>query len=134
MIQPLLVFSDWGIFVLRVVLGIIMVAHGLPKIKDLKGTAKGFVDMGFKPGMFWGTIVAILEFVGGIGLIVGFLTQLIAFFIAIEFIVIILKLKRSRKFTGGYDFDILIVAAALLIATIGSGALSLEEFLRLVLY
>lgn len=111
-----------------------MVAYGLPKIKDLKGTAKSFVDMGFKPGMFWGTIVAILEFVGGIGLIFGFLTQLIALLIAIEFIVIILKLKRGRKFAGGYDFDLLIVAAALLIATIGSGALSLEEFLRLVLY
>lgn len=111
-----------------------MVAHGLPKIRNLKGTAKNFVDMGFKPGMFWGTIVAFLEFVGGIGLIFGFLTQLIALLIAIEFIVIILKPKRGRKFAGGYDFDLLIVAAALLIATIGSGALSLEEFLRLVLY
>ncbi|MCP6720165.1 MAG: DoxX family protein [Patescibacteria group bacterium] len=134
MIQPLLVFSDWGIFILRVVLGLIMVAYGLPKIKNLKRTAKSFAGMGFKPGKFWGTTVAILEFIGGIGLIIGFLTQLIALLIAIEFIVIILKLKQGQKFAGGYDFDLLIVAAALLITTLGSGALSLEGSLGIFLY
>ncbi len=136
MIQPLLVFSDWGIFVLRVVLGLIMVAHGLPKVKNLKKTAESFKGMGFWPAGFWATVVAFVEFGGGLALIFGFLTQFFALLIAIQFIVILLKLKfkPEAKFKGGYEFDLLIFASALILATLGGGALSLERALGLILY
>lgn len=136
MIQPLLVFSDWGIFILRVVLGLIMVAHGLPKIKNLRGTAREFGGMGFRPGIFWATIVALVEFVGGLGLILGFFTQFFALLVAVQFIVILfkLKLRPGAKLAGGYELDLLIAASALILATLGSGALSLEQFLGVILY
>jgi len=134
MIQFLLIFSDWGILILRVALGLILIVQGWPKIKNLRGTAENFSGMGFKPGFFWGTLVAFLEFFGGIGLVVGFFTQLIALFVALQFIVIILKLKHGKILASGVQFDLLIVAAALILVTLGSGAFSLERFLGFVFY
>ncbi len=133
MIQPLLVFSDWGILILRVVLGLILVVHGWPKIKDIKGTA-AWIGQIFKPGIFWATVVALTEFVGGLFLIFGFFTQVVAFFVAIEFVVIILKVKKGKPLVDGYELDLLVLAAALLLLTLGSGGISLDNYWGVFLY
>lgn len=127
MIQPLFVFYDWGLLALRVVLGVVMVAHGFPKLKNLKATGGGFAAMGFKPGVFWAVVVGVVEFVGGLMLIAGFLTQLAALFVFLQFLVVIFKVKRGKGFTWGYEFDLLIAAAALLLMTTGGGLWSVEQ-------
>lgn len=134
MIQPLWVFSDWGLLVLRVVLGAILIAHGYPKLKGLRQTAESFSQMGFKPGMFWATLAMLVELVGGAFLILGLLVQVVAFFLAIEFIVIILKVKRKAGLVGGFEFDLLILAAALALLVLGAGRFSLDTVLGLIIY
>ncbi len=134
MIQPFLIFNSWAILILRVALGIILVAHGWPKLKNLKATAASFTAMGFKPGRFWGTLVAVLEFFGGLFLIGGFLTQAVSVLVVIQFLVIILKVKASKGLVEGYEFDLLIAAAALLLATTGGGAHTLDRALRIFIY
>ena len=133
MIQFLFSFADWGFLALRVVLGVILIANGLPKLKNLKATAKSFSSMGFRPGMFWGALVALLEFAGGIALIVGFLTQIISLLLVIQFLVILVVLKRKEKF-GEKDFDLLILGALLVLLTVGGGAYSLDEYYSFILY
>ncbi len=134
MIQLFYVFSDWGILALRLALGAIFIAHGWPKVKDLRGTAEKFASMGFKPAKFWATLVAFLEFVGGIALLFGFLTQILAALFAAQFIVIILKLKRKKGLVDGYEFDLLILAALLALLALGGGSASADSFFRLLLY
>ncbi len=134
MIQLLLIWSDWGILLLRVVLGLIFVRHGLPKMKDLKATGESFAGMGFKPGRFWGTLVAILEIVGGLALIAGFFTQIVAALFVIEFIVILAAVKRKSGFVGGYEFDLLILASVVLLVLLGSGSISIDRLLGILLY
>lgn len=133
MIQPLFIFSDWGILVLRVVLGLILVFHGWPKIKNIKGTVE-WMSQTFKPSLFWATAVSLVEFVGGLMLIFGFLTQPIALLVAIQFSVIILKVNRQKGFVGGYEFDLLILAAALALVTLGSGTYALDDYFGLWIY
>lgn len=133
MIQPLLVFSDWGILALRLALGVILVVHGWPKIKNLKGTAE-WMGKTFKPGIFWATVVALTEFVGGLFLIFGFLTQVVAFFVVIQFLVIIFKVKKGKPLVDGYEFDLLILAAAIVLLTLGSGGVSLDNYFGIILY
>lgn len=133
MIQPLFVFGGIGIAFLRVVLGIILIAHGWPKIKNIKGTAE-WVGQIFRPGIFWATVVSILEFVGGILLLAGFLTQLIAVLVVIQFAVIILKMKLKKGLVDGYELDLIILAVAIALAVLGSGAYSLENFLGFIVY
>lgn len=134
MIQFLLIFGDWGLLVLRVIMGFIMVKHGWPKVKDLKTTAANFEGMGFKPGRFWGTLVALAEFIGGLALIFGFLTQVFAIILLVEFAVILLAIKRKAGFVGGYEFELLIFGVLLLLALFGAGSVSLDWNLGLVIF
>lgn len=134
MIQPLLIFSDWAIFIGRVVLGLILMRHGLPKLRNLKGTGEWFQSISFRPGNFWAAVAGIVEFVGGLALVLGFLGQLAAFFVVLEFAVVLLKFKGKAMFQEDSEKDWLIFSLALLVLTLGSGALSADEILGLVLY
>jgi putative oxidoreductase len=127
MIQPLFVFYDWGLLALRVVLGLILVVHGFPKLKGIKATGGKFAAMGFKPGAFWATVAGVVEFAGGLFIIAGFFTQLAALFVFLQFLVIIFKVRRGKSFAGEYEFDLLIAAAALLLMTTGGGLWSVEQ-------
>lgn len=124
--------SDLVIFLLRVFLGAVFIVHGWPKIKDLKQTAQNFEGMGFKPGTFWGPFVAILEFFGGLALLLGFLTQIFALLFAVEFVVITLwKIKSGQKFAGGYEFDLSLLVMSLILLVSGSGLASLDGYINL---
>lgn len=64
---------------LRVVAGLFLMIHGVPKIIDPLGSA-GMVEMlGFYPGVFWSPLLAITEFFGGILLAIGLFTRPAAF-------------------------------------------------------
>lgn len=134
MIQPLFVFSDLAIVILRLILGVILLVHGVQKIRGWGGTLKGFKKMGFKPGALWLGIATVIEVGGGLLLILGLFTQIIALLVALQFIIVILKLKWRQGLAGGYEFDLLILGAALLLATVGGGAYDLDSFLGILVY
>jgi putative oxidoreductase len=121
------IYSAQAIFVLRVVLGILFVVHGWPKIKNLRETQANFGAMGFKPGVLWGTIAAVLEFFGGLAIVFGILTQAAALFIAAEMLVAVgWKIKKGQGFVGGYELDLVLFVAALALAALGGGAYALD--------
>jgi putative oxidoreductase len=123
MVQPLLIFGDWGILVLRIVLGIILVAHGWSKIRNLKDTGGAFV------------VTSLVEFVGGLFIVFGFLTQTAAVLVAIQFLVILLiKTKRGQKLVPSFEFELLIFAAALALVALGGGLYALDEYLGIWVY
>ena len=134
MITTLLIYSDTGIAILRIVLALVLMAHGLPKLKNLKQTAEQFSAMGFKRARFWGTVVAVVESLGGLLLLLGFFTQIVAVIIAVQFLVATLKVKLAKGLVGGYEFDLLILAAAFALITLGGGAWSLDSLLRILVY
>ena len=133
MIPYLLTYSDWGILVLRMAVGVILLAHGVSKMKNIRSTADWMSSM-FKPGIFWAVLVTVLEVFGGVGIIIGFLTQVIAAFVVIQFIVIILRINGKKGLVGGYEFDLIILASAITLLTLGSGAMSIDHALGLLLY
>lgn len=134
MIQLFLVFSDWAVLFLRVVLALILIRHGLPKLKNLKETASWFQGAGFKPGSGWAFVAGITEAVAGLAILIGFLTQVFALIVVLEFIVILVKFRGDKMFTKESELDWLVLAAALILVTLGSGVLSLERYLDLILY
>lgn len=124
------IFSNWALLVLRVVFGLIFVVHGWPKIKNLKMTAQNFSAMGFRPGGFWGPLVAVVEFFGGLALILGFYVQVVAALFVVQFLVInIWKIIKRQPFVGGFEFDLLLLAVALALLTLGAGAFSLDRII-----
>lgn len=132
MIQSLLIYSDWTILLLRVVLALIFLAHGWPKIKNLKANAQWFQSVGFRPGVLWGTVAALVEFVGALLLIVGLFTPIVSLLIAGQMTVAALwKIKNGKGLVNGYELDLILAASALLLATLGSGMLSLDNYWHL---
>ena len=127
----LLLWSEWAIFALRVFVGALFLAHGLPKLKNLKGTGEWFQSVGFKPRFFWGTVAALAEFFGGMALILGFFTQVAAAILALQFLVILAwRLKRRDSFVGGWELDLVVLGALFALLTLGGGAYALDYWLR----
>ncbi len=129
-IQTLLNYHEWSLMALRLVVAVIFLAHGWPKIKNLKHTAVMFTQMGFKPGALWGTIVAAIEFFGGVGLLLGFYTQVYAAVLVVQMLVATLwKIRIGKKLVDGYELDLLLVAATLVLVTGGPGMYALDTWL-----
>ncbi|PSJ59098.1 DoxX family protein [Kumtagia ephedrae] len=60
---------------LRVVAGLALVTHGVPKIVNPFGAAGMVESLGFYPGVFWSPLLAAAEFFGGILIALGLLTR-----------------------------------------------------------
>lgn len=115
-------WGGWGFVIPRIILGVLFIVHGWPKIKDLKQNAKNFHGMGFKPGALWGTVAALLEFLGGIALVLGVWVPYICLLFMAQFIVILVwKWAKRMPFVGGWELDALVFALTLVLFTLYGG-------------
>ena len=123
---------DIGLLILRVFIGWIFIYHSWSKLTNSKGMAAG---MG-KPQMAGAMkFLGLVEIIGGIALILGFLTELAALGLVVVMLGAI-YMKSSKWKTPfstmkgtGWEFDFVILGAALAIAFIGAGLISLDAFL-----
>jgi uncharacterized membrane protein YphA (DoxX/SURF4 family) len=110
------------LLLVRIMLGVVLLYFGIPKIKDLKQNGKNFVAMGFKPGMLWGTIVAFLEVVGAVLIILGVFAWIPAGLLAIQMLVgAIWKIWWTPKKFPDWSYDLLLFLVLLIVFFIGSG-------------
>lgn len=120
-----------GLFVLRVILGITMAAHGYQKlfVYGIAGVQGAFAKMGAPVPMITGPLVSGLEFFGGIALVIGLLTRLLGLALAVDMLGAILIVHGSAGFfmPTGYEFVLMLLAASLCLALAGPGALSVDE-------
>lgn len=124
-------FPDIAALVGRLALGAILLAHGWPKIKDLSKPI-GFVKgTGWPGGAAFAVLFSLLEFFGGIALILGLLTQFVAILFFLEMIAttVFSKTKLNKKFMLGYELDLGYAAFALVLALLGPGSWSLDRIL-----
>ena len=123
-------YDVWAVLILRLVLGAIFIVHGWPKIKDLKQNAKNFQGMGFRPGILFGSVIAFLEFFGGIALALGLFVLPISALFILQFLVISFwKIVKRMPFVGGWEFDLLILAGVIVLFSLGGSAWSLDRLL-----
>ena len=124
----LLNYSFFAPLILRVILGLVFVVHGYPKLFGGKfGETAGFFEsVGIRPAKFWAFIVGVVEFFGGIALILGFATQLVALLLAINMLVAIWKVKFRGGFANGYEFDLVLLIIALSLMLTGAGAYAID--------
>lgn len=117
---------------LRIAIGSLYIYHGYPKLGTArKGTAEWLKSIGF-PGSL-ATLAGVVEFFGGIALILGILTSIVAALSAIWMIATtwLSMTKIKKKYAGGYELDVTLVLASLALAAVGGGSLSLDYLLRI---
>ena len=133
--------EDIALLVLRLVLGGIFVAHGAQKLfgsfdgPGLKGTASFFEQIGLKPGRTMAFLAGLAEFGGGLLVLVGFLTPLGAFALIAVQAVAIARVHAPNGFfneSGGYEFNLVLIAVAGALILTGSGAYGLDAGLEIL--
>jgi len=124
-----------GLLLLRAVLGLTLAAHGAQKLfgsfggPGLKGAAVGMEQLGFSPGRRNALAAGLIEFGGGLLLVVGAATPLAA---AVSFSVMIVAGVSAHLKGGfflqnhGYEYTLVLGLAALSLAFTGPGPLSLD--------
>lgn len=120
-----------GLTVLRVVVGIVFLMHGYQKLFKFgfHGVAGMFGHIGIPLPAFFAVVVTLVEFVGGILLIVGLATRIAAGLIAIDMLVAILAVHLKNGFFNpmGFEFPLTLLAAAICLMLAGGGSLSLKR-------
>jgi putative oxidoreductase len=129
---------DWALLVVRIVVGVIFMAHGAQKLFGAFG-GPGLSAVVQMMGPL-GYLVAIGEFFGGLGLVLGFLSR----FSAASIIIIMLgavamvhgKFGFFMNWAGnqageGFEYHLLAIGALLPIMIVGPGRFAIGRFLPL---
>ena len=126
---------DLGLGILRVVLAVIYISHGAPKLLGGVGSlARTLTGAGFPVATAWAWLVTLLEFFGGLLLLVGLLVTPIALLFCVEMILGILIVHAANGWyvigpgSGGVEFNVLLIASLLTLVFAGPGAAALDRY------
>jgi putative oxidoreductase len=123
---------DLALLILRIVIGVIFIAHGWQKlfIFGLAGAGAGFASMGVPFPNIMGPVVGVVEILGGVALIFGVLTQLASFALACDVAgaIIFFHAKHGFFVPSGIEFVLSLFAAAVALGLAGAGEYSIDAF------
>lgn len=128
------VLTDLALLVSRVALGVILVAHGWQKFNEwtLDGTASAFSDMGIPAPAVAATFVTAVEIIGGIALIIGLLTPVVALLNMASLLgALFLVHAENGVFVAdnGFELVLALFAGLATIAMLGAGRFSTDGLL-----
>jgi putative oxidoreductase len=129
------VAPTWGIAIVRVMMGIILVVAAWEKFSagGLFGFIPAVTRFGFPAPQFFGVLVPCLEGIGGLLVLAGLGARWVAVLFVVEFAVNALVLKTaSPPPFGGWDsmrIDLMLLASAVMLVLCGPGHLALETLL-----
>ena len=124
-----------GLLILRLVVGLILAAHGAQKLigwwggPGIAGWIGAMNRMRIRPAFAWGWMSALSELLGGLAVAAGFLSPLGNLAIAAAMRVAVALVPWPKGFwntKGGVEFNLLIIGVVAALAITGSGALSLD--------
>src|SRR5689334_4756426 len=123
---------------LRLTIGALFVGHGTQKLfgwfggNGLDSTAKAFDSMGMRPGRRNAIAAGAAEAGGGAALALGLATPAAASVLTATMLTAInrVHLKRGPWVTnGGFEYNLVLIAAVLALTEVGPGKLSLDAAL-----
>ena len=123
--------NEWALALLRVVLGIVFTYHGYVKLfvpGGFKGTVAFFGAIGLPLPLYTALLVSVVEFFGGLALIVGLLTRWASVLLFLEMLVALFKVHVKNGFfigsSYGYEFVLVLLGALAVVYAVGAGTLA----------
>lgn len=129
---------DLGLLIIRLVIGLIMMGHGAQKLFGWfggygpKGTGGWLESIGVRPGVAMAVVAGLAEFGGGALFALGLATPLASLLIAATMLVAIAKVHGANGLwvtANGYEYNLVLIAAAVGIGFAGAGTYSLDTLL-----
>jgi len=122
---------EWALFILRIVLGLTFLIHGIAKFQMGLGNVAGWFESIGVAGVL-GYVVAFIELIGGVALILGFGTRVISALLAFVMLGAIFTVKLPAGFMGngqtaGYELDVALLSVALALCLSGSQLFALDN-------
>lgn len=126
---------DALLLVARLVLGVVLVAHGWQKLvtNGLAATGQAFAGMGVPAPSISATFAAIVELVGGAMIIAGAATAVACVLVVLDMLgaaTIVHIPKGVFASSGGWELVGVIAGGALLLAAVGAGRFSVDHVVR----
>lgn len=132
--------EPYGYPLIRAITGLMLIPHGAQKLfgwfggYGLEGTGQFFEGtLGMSPGFFWALIAGLIEFSGGLALVLGFLTRPAALAVSI-FLAVAVTVHLGAGFfwtEGGYEYPLFWAVVAFGIFLRGPDNLSVDSKLKL---
>jgi putative oxidoreductase len=123
-----------GIAVLRWVVGLVFLLHGGQKlfVFHFAGTTAFFTKAGIPLPGISAVVVTLVEFLGGLALILGLGTRWAGLLLAIDMLGAIVFVHGTHGFflnTGGYEYALTMLAANITFVLSGAGACAIDNLI-----
>ena len=132
MSEPFLSFVPYLALVVRIWVGANMMIHGYSKLRNMKQAAEETKQtLGIPVGATY--TATILEFFGGLFLIIGLIVPIVGLLFAIFMIANVIMKKRKMNASyidpgkASYEIDITYLIISIILIVLGSGALSVDS-------
>lgn len=119
----------WTLTLLRVVVGLVMAAHGWLKLTDYGGWVSNLESMGMPYPEIAAPLAVTAELVGGVALALGALTPIAAAGVLSTMVVAIVLVHLPNGLfakDGGFEYPLVMAAASLFFLTRGAGRFSVD--------
>jgi putative oxidoreductase len=127
---------EYGMILLRVVVGLTLAAHGSQKLFGFfggsgpAGTRGFFAGLGFRTPLAMAFIAGLSELGGGLLFAFGLVTPIAALALTVVMLNAIGTVHWKKGFfnsAGGYEYNLLIIATAVAVTAAGPGRFSLDH-------
>jgi putative oxidoreductase len=128
---------DLALAVIRLALGWIFIVYGAQKLFGSFGgpgidpTARFMASLGLKPGTFMAYLSGVIEFGGGIAMLLGVATRLAGLALIGDMVMAMIKVTAEQglhPYTNapGYGLNVALIALALVMFLLGAGRYSID--------
>lgn len=109
-----------GLLALRVAVGLVFVVHGWAKLNGIEGFAEMLTGSGMPAATLVAWVVALVEFLGGLAILLGFYTSMAAKVLVVEMIFALLLVHTKMPWAAA-EMAILALGGSLALAGLGGG-------------
>ena len=113
-------WQTFGLFALRLGVGLVFVVHGWAKLNGIDATSSFFDSAGIPLPEFFAYVVGLLEFLGGIAIILGVYVKTFAMLLAVEMLLALLLVHLGKPWAMA-ELAVVLFGASLFLSGSGAG-------------